>query len=271
VRTAGRRPGVGQSVKRRTMFGAGAVGLAAVVAGAVHRYDGSPAPVLPDAPAGDERLEQRGSAARGKTVDFYTAVPDGSGDGRGLPVCLVLHGASATAADFAGFGFGRFLSDAVRRGAPPFVLAGATGGRLSWQPSGGDDPQRMVHEEIPAWCRARGFDTSRLAVWGWSMGGYGSLLLTETFPGFVRGAAAFSPAVTPGDAVFRQAAVLRGTPVGLWCGRDDGLYREVRDLEAALSEHPVAGGYASGGHNMGYWSTVIPAAFDFLSRTLDPA
>src|SRR3954466_14293632 len=99
---------------------------------------------LPDAAPGDERLEQRHSAARGQQVDFYTAVPDGHGDGRGLPVCLVLHGASKTADDFPALRLGRSLPDAVRRGAPPFVLAGATGGRLSWRPAGADDPQRMV-------------------------------------------------------------------------------------------------------------------------------
>jgi len=32
-----------------------------------------------------------------------------------------------------------------------------------------------------------------LAAWGWSMGGYGALLLAQTFPGFVRSVAAFSP------------------------------------------------------------------------------
>jgi pimeloyl-ACP methyl ester carboxylesterase len=250
------------------MLAGGAVAVAAAIAGVAARDDRSPAPVIPDVPAGDERVESKASAARGRSVEFYTAVPAGSGDGRGLPVCLVLHGSSATAADFPGFGLGRFLTDAVRRGAPPFVLAGATGGRLDWQPSGGDDPQRMVHEEIPAWCRARGFDASRLAVWGWSMGGYGSLLLAETFPRFVRAVAAFSPAVSPGDAVFREAVRLRGTPVGLWCGRDDGLYPEVRQFESGLSERPAAGGYAPGRHNFGYWSTVVPAAFDFVSRAL---
>jgi S-formylglutathione hydrolase FrmB len=60
------------------------------------------------------------------------------------------------------------------------------------------------------------------------MGGYGALLLAETFPGFVRSVAAFSPAVTPGDAVFSGA----------------------------------------GWHNFGYWSTVIPSAFDFVAATL---
>lgn len=223
---------------------------------------------IPAAPPGDERVERRRSAARGREVSFYTAVPAGHGDGRGLPVCLVLHGASATADDFPRFGLGRFLSDAVARGAPPFVLAGATGDRLRWQASGADDPQRMVREEIPAWCAERGFDPTRLAAWGWSMGGYGALLLAEAYPGFVRAVAAFSPAVSPSDVVFAGADRLRGTRIGLWCGRDDRLYDDVRALERALPESPTAGGYTPGRHTRGYWNTVTPAAFDFLATAL---
>src|SRR4051794_16879533 len=82
-------------------------------------------PVVPAAPPGDERVERRTSAARGRPVEFYTAVPAGYGDGQGLPVCLVLHGASKSPRDFPALGLGRFLTDAVRRGAAPFVLAGA--------------------------------------------------------------------------------------------------------------------------------------------------
>jgi S-formylglutathione hydrolase FrmB len=201
-------------------------------------------------------------------VAFYTAVPAGHGDGRGLPVCFVLHGASATAADFPRFGFGRFLSDAVARGAAPFVLAGADGGRLGWEPSGSDDPQRMVHEELPAWCGERGFDVHRLAAWGWSMGGYGVLRLAEVHPGFGRAVAAFSPAVSPGDRVFSDAASLRGTAIGLWCGRQDGFYGNVRRLEGTLPEPPRAGGYADGGHTRQYWNRITPAAFDFVAAAL---
>jgi S-formylglutathione hydrolase FrmB len=217
---------------------------------------------------GDERIEQRASGARGRTVDFYTAVPAGHGEGRGLPVCLVLHGASATAAEFDDFGFGRFLTDAVQRGTEPFVLAGATGGRLRWEPAGADDPRAMVRDELPAWCRERGFDTTRIALWGWSMGGYGVLRLAETSPGFVRAVAAFSPACSRGDAVFQDAARLKGTPVGLWCGLQDDLVDTVKALEAALPEPKTAGGYASGRHTRRYWNRCTPAAFDFLSAAL---
>jgi predicted esterase len=254
-------------MRRRGFLALGA-GTVMVTAGAAAWWRPAEPAVVPSAPPGDERVEQRRSAARGHTVDFYTAVPAGHGDGRGLPVCLVLHGASKTARDFPALGLGRFLTDAVRRGAPPFVLAGAAGGRLSWRPSGRDDPQAMVHAEIPRWCAERGFDVSRIAVWGWSMGGFGALLLQETYPGFARRVAAFSPAVTPGDTVFAGAGKLRGTPVGLWCGTGDGLYRNVRALRRALPEPAAAGGYAEGEHNFGYWSTVIPAAFDFVAEGL---
>src|SRR5215210_6779826 len=122
----------------------GACGLAALavagvavgdeVVGRAHRamLDEGPPGVIPDAPEGQVRREQLRSIARGREVGLWTAVPYGHGDGAGLPVCLVLHGASATTADYDRFGFARFLTAAVQDGVPPFVLAGADGGRSRW-------------------------------------------------------------------------------------------------------------------------------------------
>ncbi|MBU8856765.1 MULTISPECIES: alpha/beta hydrolase-fold protein [unclassified Micromonospora] len=263
------------TLTRRTVLtaAAGIAGVGLVGGLAARQLAGprpGPAPALPDAPAGDERLIRIASGARGREVDFWTAVPEGYGDGRGLPVCLVLHGASATPRDYGRFGLARFLTDAVRRGAPPFALAGATGGRLSWRAAGDDDPQRMVREEVPTWCARRGFDSSRLAVWGWSMGGFGALLLAETYPRWLRMAAAFSPAVSPGDAVFAGVEKLRGTPVGLWCGRQDNFLKDVRALARALPEEPVRAAWADGRHNFGYWGTVLPDAFALIGAALSP-
>ncbi len=257
--------------RRDALIGAGGIllGAGALVGGGLawqaRGGDGAADALIPDAPAGDERLERRRSAARGREVDFYTAVPADHGDGRGLPVCVVLHGASATAADFAGFGLGRFLTAAVRDGAPPFALAGATGDRLRWEPAGDDDPQRMAAEEIPAWCAERGFDSGRVALWGWSMGGYGVLRLAESRPRTYRHVEAFSPAISEGDAVFRDADRLDGTPVQLSCGTDDGFYPATEALDALL---PGAAISVPGGHSRTVWNKLTPAAFARIGAAL---
>jgi predicted esterase len=272
------------SLTRRRLFAVGAGGIAGAglfgAAEARNLHDDARRfrdwvlrrsdPFIPNAPEGVVQLETVHSAARGRDVDLFTAVPHGYGSGAGLPVCVVLHGATARPADFRPFGLPRFLTAAVRRGAPPFVLMGADGGLLSWErdPDSGDDPQRMVLAELPGWAGERGFDAGRLAGWGWSMGGFGVLHIAEAHPGFLRGAAAFSPAVSPGDDVFASIARLTGTPIGVWCGRDDPLYPNVRRLVAALPEPPRVAAYAPGGHTRVYWNSVTLPALGFVGSIL---
>jgi len=275
-------------VSRRTFLVGGAVAGAAAVGGlvwGVHEdaiplpgpiarrlADKGPDGVVPSVPPGRQGVTTRHSNARGQDVAFYTAVPDGYGDGHGLPVCLVLHGASATADSYVGFGFGQFLTDAARRNGKPFVLAGATGRPDGWAPPHpGDDPLGMVHDEIPRWCDDLGFDSSRLVAWGWSLGGRGSLLLAERYPGFVRAVAAFSPAIQTGDDVFTGAASLAGTSIGLWCGKSDGFYDAVRALRDDLPTPPEIAAFDKGAHTRGYWNRITPAAFDFIAAHLATA
>jgi S-formylglutathione hydrolase FrmB len=229
-----------------------------------------PEPFIPNAPAGRVRLETVSSAARGRDVGLFTAVPHGYGDGAGLPVVVVLHGVSATAADYQPFGLPRFLTAAVRGGAAPFVLAGADGGVQYWEPdpASGDDSQAMVLEEMPRWLEQRGFDASRRALWGWSMGGYGGLRMAEVAPGWARGVAAFSPAVGPGDAVFADVEALAGTALGFWCGTDDPLYDNVRALVEALPRRPPVATFGPGGHTRVFWNDQTLPAFAFLSQRL---
>lgn len=283
--------GNGGPTRRTVLVGAGALaGLGALGAGAavaaglplpgrVRGLLGRPDPTrgIPDAPEGEVRLERRRSDARDRQVGFWTAVPAGHGDGSGLPVCLVLHGASATTADYGRFGLARFLTAAVRAGVPPFVLAGADGGRTFWLGDGtGDDPQRMLREELPAWCAGRGFDTTRMALYGWSMGGHGALAFAQALPpedgrGWARSpaaVAALSPAVSRGDDVFGAADRLSGLPLGLWCGTDDPLLPEVQALAAAVRPAPAVTGWAPGGHTREYWNTVTPAAFRLVGSRL---
>jgi hypothetical protein len=272
-------------MNRRALAAGGLTGLVAVGAAAAsgvrptrtwlrdeYHHVFGPHAQIPAAPQGQVRLERVYSHARGKTVDLFTAVPHGHGDGAGLPVCLVLHGVTATPADYEGFGLGRFLTAAVRRGAPPFVLAGADGGLLYWEPdpAGGDNPQGMVTDEMPRWLAARGYDTTRTAAWGWSMGGYGVLRLAEVRPGWLRTVAAFSPDVTHSPDLITDDSVFRITPLGIWIGTSDPLFADVQAFVATLPRGPQVLAYGDGAHTRAYWDSVTLPALAFVGNALTP-
>ncbi|MGI8702493.1 MAG: alpha/beta hydrolase [Nocardioidaceae bacterium] len=265
------------SRRKLLIAGAGAVGLGALGVAGVElapyrvkaRLGLTPDPYVPDAAEGRVRLETVRSAALGGDTELFTAVPAGHGDGAGLPVVVVLHGATASVGDFQGLGFGRFLTAAVERGAPPFVLAGTDDGPNGWVPEGGGiDPQAMVLDEIPGWLSDRGFDADRRALWGWSRGGYGILRLAEVAPDWARAAALFSPAVVDGDQVFNGLAALAPLPLGVWCGTGDPFLDAIRDLVADLPVAPEVLTYAEGGHSQVFWNDHILEAFDWLAPQL---
>jgi predicted esterase len=260
------------------VVGTAALGGAALATGTVHvpgrisrmLDDEGPDGVVPAVPQGLVSRTTRHSSARGVEVGFWTAVPDGHGDGKGLPVCLILHGLTATTASYTAFGFGKFLTAAVRAGVPPFVLAGADGGRTFWRGSGADDPQRMLHDEVPSWCSDLGFDASRVAAYGWSMGGYGSLYTAEHYPGWLRAVAALSPAIGTTDAVFTGVDKLVGSRTALWCGESDPLLPAVQELARRVPGRPAIAAWDKGAHRRVYWNRVTPAAFAFVGRALTP-
>jgi len=126
----------------------------------------------------------------------------------------------------------------------------------------------MVLDEMPAWIDERGFDASRRALWGWSMGGYGVLRMAEIEPGWARAVAAFAPAISQGDEVFTDAAALLGTPLGLWVGTEDSFYEPVQELVAVLPEDPEINSSGPGGHTRTYWNDQTIEAFRFLGSHL---
>jgi pimeloyl-ACP methyl ester carboxylesterase len=223
---------------------------------------------VPDAPKGKVRLEAVTSQARGTDVDLFTAVPDGYGDGAGLPVVIVLHGGTGRPHDYERFGFPQFVTQSVLDGNDPFVLAGADGDLLRWEPSGSDDPQAMVVEEMPRWLADRGFDADRRALWGWSMGGYGVLRLAESYPNFARAVAAFSPALSPDDSVNADADALVNLPLAIWCGTEDMFYDADRAFVAALPHEPEIVSYSPGRHTRYFWNDHTRDAFTFLASHL---
>lgn len=257
--------------------GAGLVGLGAVGAAGWEvapdhlktRLGLGPDAYIPDAAEGQVRLDRMQSRAMGADMDLFTAVPAGHGDGAGLPVLVVLHGSSATAAKFRAFGFARFVTRAVEQGAPPFVLAGTDDGPSGWVADGsGPDPQRMVTEELPGWLGERGFDADRRLLWGWSRGGFGALRLIEQHRGWSRATALFSPAVQRGDAAFGAVAAVAGQPLGVWCGRQDMFYPAVRSLVTTLPHRPQVVSFSPGAHTRVFWNDHTLAAFAWLTRHL---
>lgn len=223
---------------------------------------------VPDAPEGTVRLETRSSTAMGADVELYTAVPAGHGDGAGLPVVVVMHGASASAAEFGGFGFGHFVTAAVEAGAAPFVLAGTDDGPAGWVPGGGVDPFAMLRDELPGWLGDRGFDAGRRAVWAWSRGGYGALRLALEDPSWARGWAFFSPAVSAQDPTLADLSALAGAPTAFWCGTGDGFYDDVRDVVGRLPDEPELEVYEDGGHTRVFWNDHTLQAFAWMAEHL---
>jgi len=249
----------------------GALGWELVPASFTERVKGTlgiePDVYVPDAAEGEVRLERVSSQTMG-AVDLFTAVPAGYGDGAGLPVVVVLHGASATAARLQGLGLGRFVTAAVEAGTPPFVLAGTDDGPAGWVPSGDIDPQRMLRDELPDWLDQRGYAAERRVLWGWSRGGYGALRFVAEEPDWAAALALFSPALGPDDPVLTDLGALADLPWGLWCGEWDPFRDGALALADAAPVAPDPWISGEGGHTRVYWNDHTLEMFDWLARKL---
>jgi pimeloyl-ACP methyl ester carboxylesterase len=143
----------------------------------------------------------------------------------------------------------------------------------------------MVIDEFLPLLTKHGLSTTRISLFGWSMGGYGALWLTTRL-GRARTASvvAESPAIwrraadTPDGAfddaedfaahtIFGRQAQLAGIPLRIDCGTDDGFYPAARDFAQSLVPRP-AGGFEPGAHDMAYWRRMAPAQLDFVARNL---
>jgi S-formylglutathione hydrolase FrmB len=228
------------------------------------------------------------SSARGRDVDFAISYPPGYVDGTDLPVCLALHGYHSDARAAIGSGdYPEFIAGAVRDGAAPFALAAPDGGDGYWHPHAGDDPLGMLVEEFLPLLASRGLRTDRVAVAGWSMGGYGALLCGLTYRDRFRMIVASSPAIFHSYADARQvnagaydspdewarydvsarAGEFAGLPVQIAIGAADPFAPAVRALRDRLPDGSVVQ-IATGCHDNRFWASAAPAQIQAISRAL---
>ena len=235
------------------------------------------------------------SSARGRDVGWSLALPPGH-SAAGLPVALVLHGHGGDhSTGFAQLKLHEFLAAYVRTGGRPFALAAADGGNGYWHPrDDDDDPLGMLSNEFLPMLHRLGLRTDAVGAIGWSMGGYGALLLArEAHRGTlthapprtnVAAAAASSPALfasyasSAGGAFDNAADFARygdlatdpdvgATPLYVACGADDAFTLQTKRYRAHASPSP-AGDISKGCHTNGYWRSVAAAQISFIGSHL---
>jgi S-formylglutathione hydrolase FrmB len=225
-------------------------------------------------------------------VEVAVMAPPGADLAR-LPVCLALHGRGGQASDMVGMGLPSLLAAAVRDGIPPYALVAVDGNPDSYwvARTPGDDPQAMLLDELPGWLTGLGLTADRgtpRAVFGVSMGCFGALVYARRRQEGLTAAATLSPALFldwgqararhafSGEPAWAAAEPLRhlselpaALRLGVWCGEQDPFAPAAHEL-ARRAPVRVAS-FTPGGHNNGYYQTVLPAIVRFLGEQLRPA
>ena len=238
--------------------------------------------------SGSFRSDAMGGARTGWSIGY----PKGFGPDDSLPVVISLHGRRGDhRSTFTTLGLAEAQAHALAQQPTwPFALASVDGGDHSYwhRRADGTDAGRMVRAEFVPLLADRGLDTSRIGLYGWSMGGYGALLLAGKQRMPVRGVAVSSPALfavagsTPPGAfddaddfarndVYGHPEWLAGRWVRVDCGRSDPFHDASVDfcdrLEPVLHRAPTSA-FPGGGHTPDYWHRMARPAFLFLAGLL---
>jgi S-formylglutathione hydrolase FrmB len=167
------------------------------------------------------------------------------------------------------------LAHVVQAGKPPFAVVSVDGGDTYWhRRASGTDSGAMVLNELLPVLASQGLDTSRVGFMGWSMGGYGALLLGARLgPQRTAGICAVSPAlwtsyVPTDDGAFDSSydwvnnsvfglPALASIPIRVDCGTSDRFCDATRQFVTQLGR-PVSGSFSPGGHDASYWRRQLP-------------
>jgi len=225
------------------------------------------------------------SAARGG-IPTNWAIARPPGETRVLRPLIALHGKGSSAASVMAGGVEHGLAQAAVAGLPPFAVVAVDGGGSYWhrRASGEDAGAMVIGELIPMLANQHHLDTSRVGFLGWSMGGYGALLLGSRLgpartaaicaerPTLWRSPEAAAPGAFDSAEDFTANTVfgipaLGSIPLRVDCGTDDPFYAATKEFVAQLPS-PPAGGFAPGGHDAGYWSSQLPGEIAWLAPLL---
>lgn len=259
------------------------VGAAAAGAATLGRFAPS-VPAIADPVAPTMATGVFVSAARGG-VPTNWAIARPPGQTRPLRPIIALHGKGSNAATVMASGVEGVLAQAVAAGLPPVAVVAVDGGDGYWhhRASGSDSGAMVLAELIPLLGR-QGLDTSRVGFLGWSMGGYGALLLGARL-GLARTAAicAVSPALWSSSGATAPGAfdgpedfaansvvglpALGSIPIRIDCGYSDPFYAATKAFIAQLP-NPPAGGFSPGGHDATFWSSQLPGEISWLAPLL---
>jgi enterochelin esterase-like enzyme len=221
------------------------------------------------------------SAARGG-VETNWIIARPPGQTAPLRPVIALHCKDGDAAWVMDLGVEEELAKLTASGRPPFAVVAVDGGNSYWRPhSNGQDSGAMVLNELVPILADKGIDTSRIGFMGWSMGGYGAMLLgTRLGPARTAGICAISPAIymtyfgAPAGAFdsvddwrtsspFSLVPQLAHIPLRVDCGTSDSFYYATRSFVGQLNP-PPAGGFAPGGHDVTYWRGKLPGELAWL-------
>ncbi|MGG5260429.1 alpha/beta hydrolase [Phycicoccus avicenniae] len=264
---------------RRTALGAGLGVFATAAVGCSRDLPGTEVPRDVEV----ERGTLRSPHLPGRDLPWVLAVP--SADDTARPPVVVLHGKGGHAEQAL-----TLLGLAEHVAATGLAVAAVDGGDGYWHGRrDGTDAGRMVLEDfLPLVARAYA-ETSRVAFLGWSMGGYGSLLLaSELGPDRVAAVVTSSAALwtSPGASahgafddrddfvahdVFadERLATLASLPVRLDCGREDPFAAANRAFGRALPGAALS--LDAGGHSGAYWRGHGGAQLRWIRARVDEA
>jgi S-formylglutathione hydrolase FrmB len=143
----------------------------------------------------------------------------------------------------------------------------------------------MVADELVPVLARHGVRERPYGLLGWSMGGYGALLLGEKLgPGVVSTVVAESPALWTSvdrrnprafdsaadyraNDVWAGRSALAGTAIRIDCGTADGFCPAVRRFTGGMRPEP-AGGFTDGGHDPAFWRSAAPAQLRWAAAHL---